>query len=462
MVTGVLGLGWMSIRIVFRTLCIVLAASLATMERAAAQDSLHLLSDAEIEHTLRVFATPIWKAAGLDPQAVHIYIVDDPQLNSFVAGGQNIFINSGTILRATSPDQLIGIIAHETGHIAGGHLVRMGPALHNIQIESIISMVLGAAATALSRGDAGPGGIIAGESVGMRAFSHYSITQEASADHAALRFLDDAHESARGLLQFFEILRQQEFLTAEHQSPYLQTHPLTQERIDYVREHVEHDPYSNVKDPPEWIKLDEMMKAKLYAFLTDPQQVLEKYKADDHSEAARYARAIAYYRIPDLKRAVPLIDGLIKDYPKDPYFQELKGQMLFENGRVDEAVAPYERAVQLAPNEPLIDVECAQVLLETGDPQLLKKSLDLLNNAVTFETNNGAAWHFLAIAYGRSGNMGMAALAQAEQNLIQGNYRQAEGLAMHAKNLLPPGAKRQRAEDLASDARRDRQRQENQ
>jgi predicted Zn-dependent protease len=431
-----------------------LAACLVATPRANAQDGLRLLRDAEIESTLRTYATPVFKAAGLDPQAVHIYIVNDPRLNSFVAAGQNLFMNSGTILRAQSPNQLVGIMAHETGHIAGGHLVRSTQMMRNAMIESIIGMVLGGAAAVTAHGNGGAGAIIAGESVGQRAYLQNSITIEASADQAALKFLDRTHQSARGLLQFFEILEQEEFLTAQHQDPYLQNHPLTQERINYVREHVAHSPWSNAKDPPEWIHLDQLMKAKLDAFLSDPQDVLQRYKPDDPSEAARYARAIAYYRIPDLAHALPLIDGLIKDYPSDPYFPELKGQMLFENGRVADAVAPYEHAVALMPTQPLLNIELAQVLLETGNPKLVQRAKDALNIALNTEPDNGDAWRFLAIAYGKSGNDAMASLALAEQHMAQGNYREARFQAQRAQKMLPPGAQRQRAQDLIDDAKR--------
>jgi predicted Zn-dependent protease len=434
----------------------MLGVSLAAVPPAAAQDSFSLLRDAEIENTIRTFATPIWKAAGLDPQAIHIYIVNDPTLNSFVGGGQNLFMNTGTILRADSPNQLIGIMAHETGHIAGGHLVRSTQAMKNAMIESIIGMVLGGAATVVGHGNAGPGGIMAGASVGQRAYLQYSITQEASADAAALRFLDRTHQSARGLLQFFQILQQEEFLTAAHQDPYLQTHPLTEERVTTMQNHVEHSPYSDAKDPPDWQRLQNLMKAKLGAFLSSPPEALAQWKKDDNSEAARYARAIAYYRIPDLKNALPLIDGLIQDYPTDPYYQELKGQMLFENGRIAEAVGPYERTVQMRPDEPLFNIELAQVLLETNDPKLVAKAKDALTVAVRTESDNAEAWRFLAVAYGRSGDMGMAALALAEQNMAQGNYREAMLQADRAQKILPAGPQRQRAQDLSADAKRNR------
>jgi predicted Zn-dependent protease len=432
------------------------------MPRAHAQDAISFLRDAEMEHYLRTWMTPVWKTAGLDPDAVHVYVINDPTLNSFVAGGQNIFLNSGTILRAASPNQLIGIMAHETGHISGGHLARKTQIMKNAMIESVIGMVLGGAASAMGHGNAGGAGVLAGADVGQRAFLQNSVTIEASADQAALRFLDRTHQSAKGLLEFFQILQQEEFMTAQHQDPYLIDHPLTEERVNYVREHVAQSPYSNTKDPPEWVAQFNLMKAKLGAFLGAPSQVLAAYQPNDNSEPTRYARAIAYYRIPDLKSAIPTIDGLIRDFPNNPYYSELKGQMLFENGRVADAVAPYQRAVQIAPNEPLLNIELAQVQLETNDPKYLAPAKAELNTALQGESDNPDAWRSLAIVYGRSGDIGMAALALAEQNMAQGNYRQAIGQAQRAQQSLPVGPQRQRAQDLLAEAKRQQQQAPNQ
>lgn len=442
-------------RIWLRILCIGLVLCTGFVRHAKADDgSINFLRDAEMEHYLRVWMTPIWKVAGLDPNAVHVYVINDPTLNSFVAGGQNIFLNSGTIMRATSANQLIGIMAHETGHIAGGHLARKTQMMKNAMIESVIGMVLGGAASAMGHGNAGGSGVLAGEGVGERAFLQNSVTIEASADQAALKFLDRTHQSARGLLDFFQILEQEELLTAQHQDPYLIDHPLTQERVDYVRQHVATSPYSDAKDPPEWAAEFNLMKAKLGAFLGAPAQVLAAYQPNDNSEPARYARAIAYYRIPDLNHALPTVDGLINDFPKNPYYDELKGQMLFENGRVAEAVAPYQHAVQIAPMEPLLNIELAQVQLETNDPKYIAPAKEELNNAISVESDNPDAWRELAIAYGRGGDIGMAALALAEQNMATGDYRQAIGQAQRAQQLLPPGPQRQRAQDLQADAKR--------
>lgn len=449
-------------RIWSRILCIGFVLCTALVPRAHAQDAINFLRDAEMEHTLRGWMTPVWKAAGLDPNAVHVYVINDPTLNSFVAGGQNIFLNSGTIMKAKSPNQLVGVMAHETGHIAGGHLARKTQIMKNAMIESVIGMVLGGAASAMGHGNAGGAGVLAGADVGQRAFLQNSVTIEASADQAALRYLDRTRQSARGLLEFFEILEQEEFLSAQRRDPYLTDHPLTEERVNYLREHVAQSPYSNAKDPPEWVSQFNLMKAKLGAFLGAPSQVLAAYQPNDNSEAARYARAIAYYRIPDLKNAIPTIDGLIKDFPNNPYYNELKGQMLFENGRVADAVAPYQRAVQLAPTEPLLNIELAQVQLETNDPKYLTSAKNELTSALQGESDNPDAWRSLAIVYGRSGDIGMAALALAEQNMAQGNYRQAVGQAQRAQQLLPPGPQRQHAQDLLGEAKRQQQQAQNQ
>lgn len=446
----------MRTRLFMRGVCLLLAGSLIAAQPASAQDSPNVIRDPEIETTIRTFATPIWQAAGLNPDAIHIYIVNDPTLNSFVAGGQNIFLNTGMLMRSETPNQMIGVIAHETGHIAGGHLARAEEAMHNATIEGIIGMMIGAAAAAASRGGDGAGGgaMAAGAQVGERSWMAFSTVQEASADHAALTFLDRAHMSARGLLQFFEILQQQELLSAARQSPFLRDHPLTDQRVEYVREHVETSPWSNAADPPEWLEMHKIMKAKLDAFLSAPAQALAQYKADDKSVPARYARSIAYYRIPDLPHALELINGLIKDYPNNPYYPEMKGQMLFENGRIGDAVEPYETAVRLYPANAWMRVELAQVLLETNDPKQVPRAETLLREAVRFEDREPLAWRLLAIAYGKSNKIGMMALALAEQAMTEGDYNMARQQAARAVQLLPAGAERQQAQDIAADARR--------
>jgi predicted Zn-dependent protease len=434
-----------------RALCALLLFGLAMPRPAFAQDGggdqISFIRDAEIESSIRQWVTPIFRAAGLDPDAIRIYLVNDPRLNAFVAGGQNLFLNTGLLVRSQSPNQVIGVVAHETGHMAGGHLARAQEAMKNATMGAMLAGGLGGAAAAMAHGN-GAGGVIAGGiGVGQRSYLQYSIEQEAKADQAALGFLDATHQSAKGLLQFFRIIQGEEFLSAVRQDPYLQTHPLTDQRIDYVAEHVAHSPYSNAPDKPEFIEQHKRMVAKLIGFLK-PAQALAQYKENDPSPAARYARAIAYYRQPNIAKALPLIEGLVRDEPTNPYFRELQGQMLFENGRVADALGPYEEAVRLKPDSVLLRVSLAQVQVESESPDLTKRAIVNLTDAVRREPDNGAAWHFLAVAYGRNNQLGMSALSLAEEGMANGDRK----LALQ---LLKPGTPaRLRAQDLEALARR--------
>jgi predicted Zn-dependent protease len=411
-----------------------------------------LLRDAETENNIKKMAAPIWRAAGLEPSDVGIYLVQDNQLNSFVAGGQAIFINSGLVLRAENPNQLIGVVAHETGHIAGGHVLRAKEAMRNASIESIIAMVAAAGVSVLGRSGAP---LLGAAGVGERSFLQFSIAQEATADHAALNFLDRSCQSARGLLKFFEILQSNELLAGERQESWVRTHPLTQQRVQYIRDHVQQARCSNTPDSPDSVELLRRIKAKLHAFLDDPSKTLSTYPTSDRSPIARYARAIAYYRMPKLDLALPEIDGLIRDFPNDPYYRELKGQMLFENGRVRDAMRPYEDAVKLAPSAALLRISLSQVYIESGDPALNKRAIAYLNDASRAEGRESQIWRFLAVAYGRDNQIGMAALSLAEEALANGKKKDAMQQALRAKQMLTKNSPSYfRADDIHHEAER--------
>jgi predicted Zn-dependent protease len=409
-----------------------------------------LLRDAEVENDIKTMAAPIWRAAGLEPSDVGVYLVQDNSLNSFVAGGQAVFINSGLVLRAETPNQLIGVIAHETGHIAGGHVLRAKEAMRNASIESIIAMVAAAGASVLGRSGAP---LLGASGVGERSFLQFSIAQEATADHAALNFLDRSCQSSRGLLKFFEILQTNELLSGERQEGWVRTHPLTQQRVQYIRDHVAQARCSNAPDSPASVELLARIKAKLHAFLDDPSKTLSTYPTTDHSPLARYARAIAYYRMPKLDLALPEIDGLIRDFPNNPYYRELKGQMLFETGRIRDAVRPYEEAVKLAPSAALLRISLSQVYIESGDPALNKRAIAYLNDASRAEGRESQIWRFLAIAYGRDNQIGMAALSLAEEALANGKKKDAMQQALRAKQMLTKNSPSYfRADDIHRDA----------
>src|SRR6266568_2193150 len=415
-----------------RALCALTILGLTAPREASAQQAINFIRDAEIETTIRQFVSPVFTAAGLDTTAIRIYLVNDARLNAFVAGGQYLFLHTGLLIRSQNPNQVIGVAAHETGHIAGGHLARTQEALRNATIQSIIAMVLGAAAAAAAGGQ-GAGGILSGAAgIGQRSILQYSIEQEAKADQAGLGFLDATGQSSKGLLEFFRILENEDLLSEARRDPYLRTHPLTRQRIEYVQEHVDHSRFSGVPDKPEFIEMHKRMVAKLTGFLNPPAQTLTQYKESDTSVAARYARAVAYYRIPNIAKALPIIDGLIA-----------------------EAVTPYDEAVRLQPDSALLRTELGQVQIEADDPALTKRALANLSEGVRLEPDNGTAWHFLGVAYGRENDIGMSALALAEEALTAGDKQLAVQQATRATQILKAGTPaRLRAEDLKRLARR--------
>ena len=457
-----------------RICCLAVLLVMLFTSRDASAQSLEFIRDAEIENTIRMYATPLFRQAGVDPAAVDIHLVKDPQLNAFVAEGLNLFLNTGLIIRTDHAGQLIGVIAHECGHIAGGHLVKGQDAIANAMTEGLAAMVLGMAAviaashsdqSAINHGYAVPdntgaamGAVLMGsEDVAMKSYAAFSRTIEGSADTAALTFLDNLHMSARGFLEFMELLGDQELLVTSRQDPYVRTHPLTRDRIDEIRHHVENSPWSDVPVPPQFAEPHQRMRAKLAAFLQPPSSTLFQYKESDHSIAARYARAIAYYRIPDLDHALPLIDGLIAERPEDPYFHELKGQILFENGRPAEAIPEYKLSVQYLSDNALLREELGQVEVEAEDPAQLADAKEQLVFATRRDPENAEAWRLLATAYGRGGDEVMAAGSMAEYALLVGRYAEAVHDANKALKGLKPGTPAAiRMEDVRNQAEQGR------
>lgn len=419
--------------------------------------AISLIRDAEIENTIRVWATPLFEAAGLVPDDVRIILVNDRRLNAFVAGGQNLFLNTGLLLRSENAGQVIGVIAHETGHISGGHLARLPEALKNANAMMILSLVLGAVAgVAAGRPDAAVAGMAGGMTAAERNFLAFSRTQEASADQAGVNFMEQNGISSRGLMEFFDILAGQELMVTARQDPYVRTHPLTKERIDFVRNFVAQSKYRDAPLPPEWVVMYKRMKAKLFGFIEPISRTMTTYKENDPSVEARYARAVALYRKPDVPQALAAIDGLIREYPNDPFFHELRGQTLFENGRAAEALPSYEKAVSLLPKSGLLRIDLARAQLEANRPDMDQKAIANLNEALRQENENAMAWRHLAVAEGRTGNIGMAALALAEEAMLRGDYRTALGQALRAERLLPPGSPPSlRVQDLQAQARRE-------
>ncbi len=408
--------------------------------------------DAETEAIIRRIALPIFEAAGLSPGAVQVFLINDRQINAFVAGGQRIFIFTGLLLRAQNLNQVAGVLAHETGHIAGGHLVRSEEAIRQATALQIAGLLLGIAAAAAGGGSAGMGMMLGGQSMAERSFLAFSRTQESSADQAAIGFLGKAGESPQGLVQFLKILGAEESVMVGRQDPYLRSHPVSAERIAALENRVS---LGRAKDPARDNALnDEFLRvqAKLFAFTEPLVQTLRRYPLTDTSIPARYARAVAYYRVADLLRAIPEIDGLLKDEPKNPYFLELKGQMLLESGRIKEAEPPLTEAVRIAPQEPLLQLMLGQILVEKGDQPDLGRAVEVLKQVTAREPENPDAWRLLSQAYGRQDKIGEASAAAAEWYYQSGDNKGAKLQADRAIRLLPEGSPGwMRANDIAND-----------
>ncbi len=439
---------------IFTLFCLALLALAPAVAAQAQGQRLNLIRDAEIENTIRTFVTPIWKAAGLDPSAVEIMIVQDNSLNAFVAGGQRIFIHTGLIMRTETPNQLIGVLAHETGHIAGGHLARMQEELSNLSTMQILESLIGAgimAGGAASGGGAGrsptgPAG--APVSGSLLAFLHYSQTQESSADQASISYLQRTQQSPKGSLEFLRFLQKEERMLIGRRDPYLTTHPLTPERISIFEEALARSPYANTPDTPAFLDMHHRMVAKLMGFIT-PATALQRFSEADRSVPARYARAIALYRSGALGSALLTLDGLLKESPNDPYFHELRGQMLFENGKIGESIVSYRRAAQLLPGVGVVKIDFARALLESNQPDADREAVRNLEQAAQTESGSFDLWRLLASGYSKLNNPGMTSLARAEMAIIRGNRAEAQSHAAAAERQLTAGTPAwQRAQDI--------------
>ncbi|MCK5424908.1 MAG: M48 family metalloprotease [Emcibacter sp.] len=418
-------------------MAIILILCLSDYSHAKRKSGLAILRDAEIERTIRRLAEPIFKVADLDKNSVSTYLINDNSLNAFVAGGQNIFIHSGLLIQAKDANQVIGVIAHETGHITGGHLSRFSDGIKSATVMTLLGAILGAAAIAAGNGDAGMALILGGQHIGTRTFLKYSRTQESAADQAGLTFLERSGQSGRGLIGFLDYLGDQELMTARYRDPYAGTHPVSGLRISKLRERVESSAYLDTPTDPTIENDFKRLQAKLYGYLKPPYATLNKYPVKDQSLYAKYARAFAYHKKHDLKEAIKEIDELLSFYPNDPFFWETKGQILFENGFVKDSIGPYRNAVKNLPEENLIRVSLAQSLIASEDNKYLDEAITHLEFAISRDPKNAFAWHQAAIAYHRKDNEAMTYYTTAERFLLVGNQRGAMINAKHAVDTLP-------------------------
>ena len=437
----------------FARLAALAAACALTSQPVAAQS---VLRDAETEALLHDMATPLIAASGLDPKNVDIVLVNDSSVNAFVAGGQAVYVNSGLINMADSAAEVQGVIAHELGHITGGHAIYNGGAKAASGI-SLLSLLLGAAAAAAGGGEAAMGVLMAGQQAAMGKYLAFSRAQEATADAAGAQYLSKAGISGRGSVAFFKKLANQEYrygYTASEDNAFYSTHPVTADRIATLQDAYQRDPAWTRPNNPALEARFARAKAKLFGYLAEPKDTFATYPAYMTSVPARYARAYAFHKEAHLDLAMAEADSLLSQAPGDPYFLELKGQILLESGKPQEALAPLRRATDLSGNQPLIATTFGHALMASEDPKNFAEAERILKVAVARDRENPFAWYQLGVVYAANGDIPRAQLASAEQQVMELRMPEALASAEAAEAALPKGsADWLRAQDIAMQAR---------
>ncbi|WP_426041165.1 M48 family metalloprotease [Brevundimonas sp. TWP2-3-4b1] len=419
----------------------LVAASAAVLVMAAAGPATaqSTIRDTEVEGIIRGWSDPVFAAMGLEPSEVEVLLINDPELNAFATRGRIIGINTGLILRTRDPNELLGVLAHEAGHVKNRHTLRDGAQSAGMQ-PMLMSMALGALAVAAGQPGAGMALIGSGQYFGTLGALRYMQGQEGEADITAARGLEAAGESGRGLVEFFENFRSQEVFSDARRYPYFRSHPLSGQRIEALRRPVEAAPHYSHRDSPERLAEHALILAKVHAFMDAPTQTLRTYLESDTSFPARYARAIAWYRDGQTQRALDATDALIAGDVDNPYLWELKGQILFEEGRPREAIDAHRESIRLKPDAPLLRINLAHALIETNDPANLEEAVDQLKRATAREGDNTLAWRLLGQAYASQGKEGEARLASAEYYFAAGAEEQSTQFALRARDMLPPGS----------------------
>ncbi len=414
-------------------------------------NAIYLIRDAETETLLHSFANPLFRVAGVSAAMTRITLVRDRALNAFVTTGNRMFMNTGLIQQADTALDVIGAMAHETGHIAHGDISRLPEQAYQALLESIGSLMIGAAAGVMARDSSvAAGAILGGQSMVQRRFMSFTRAQEEAADLAGLSYLDRLGWSAKGMMNLFSRLDQQEALIVNRRDPYLLTHPMTHERFLRVERHVANLSRMDTARTDAFEVPFRMVKAKLEGFLDPPALVSRRYPGTDPSPEARYANAVLSHRMGHRDTAVMILDTLLREFPGSPWLHELKGQVLLESGQARAAVGPYQQASRLAPDQPLIRQGYGHAMLESGDPTLIRQSIPQLQSALSAARNDPDAWHLLGIAWGRVGNTGEANLALAEEAMLYNNLAVARRFATMALDTLPPGPSKLRALDITN------------
>jgi predicted Zn-dependent protease len=423
---------------------IALAAVLGGPGEARAQ-YLSFIRDTEIEKLLGDYSRPIFRAAGLGSQNVAMRIVKHDTFNAFVLDGQNVFVHTGALMQSETPNQVIGVIAHECGHIAGGHLAQLRDRIARDQTKSLLIKLLGIGLMVAGGGSgvtgAGTGVLVGGDQIIINSLMADRRAQESAADQSGLRFLDATKQSGKGMLETFERFAQQEYISASGatQDAFARSHPVAASRLAQLREKVAASPYAGQKDSQQLQLRHDLMRAKLAGYLERPQIVMNRYRQSDDSLPARYARAIATFFSRGVEASLPQVDALIREQPQNPYFHELKADFLMRSGRANEAIPLLRTALKLAGEAPLISVRLAQALDGENDPRSVEEAITLARKALIAD-KNPEGYRLLASGYAKQGRVPEADLAIAEAHFLEGNIKQAQIFAKRSQRGLKAGS----------------------
>jgi len=410
------------------------------------------LRDAEIETVLKSYISPLFKVAGLNPERLNLVLMSNPDVNAMATLDHTMVINTGLLTTADSAQEVIGVIAHETSHIADGHLLRGYEAMGDASTQMILGTALGGIlAASTGTPDLFAATALGGMQMAQEGLMSHSRSQEGSADQGGVAFLESLHWPSEGLLAFMEKLHKIYPMSAKDAPTYIRSHPLTPERIDALQHKIA--TLKGGKLPANFEDNFQRIKIKIQAFIQNPQDILRNHKGSTLID--RYARTIAYHRSSQFDEALKEIDSLLKDHPKDYAFWDLKGQILFEWGKANEATKAYATAVSLQPKNAFLRQLYAQALIDSTNPDALQKAEQELLRATSDEPYSSFAWHLLAVVYGKTDRTGLAALALAEQNLLEGKFDMSEKQAKRALHFLGEDSlKSQRAKDILADIKR--------
>lgn len=414
---------------------------------AQAQQVVPIVRDAEIEALMRDYARPILKAAGLESSGIEIVLVNDNSFNAFVAG-RRMFFNTGALVVSETPNEIIGVIAHETGHLAGRHQERLRGQLERARTIAIVGALLGmgmsvAGATTGARGlgQVGAGLAIGAPEVARRGLLSYQRGEEAIADRSAITYLEKTGQSPRGMLKTFERLSGSLALSGIQLDPYQLSHPTPRERVANLEAIARESPYFERSDPDALQLRHDMMRAKIAAYTMGQGAVQRMFRDNPRGIAALYGDAVITFLHGSPKTALQKTDALISTQPDNPYLHELRGEILMKANRPSDAANAYARAISNDPDRTgLLHVSYGQALLATGQPDAIRRAVSELKLGLDRDPEYVTGYRYLAQAYGATGDIGLAELATAEGHYQAGQHRDAKIFAARAQQKVRQGS----------------------